>query len=132
MDVAQLQEEANKDLGHLLVTRSSLDVRWRRQVSDFGMALHQIELETTEAIKEAKALCACTIQDVETCWMVLISEAKVWHATCLKENEDDCSLALAEAENCCSTTIREAESSGTSKVHSIPHQIHPASGGRGH
>ena len=77
MDVAQLQEEANKDLGCLLVTRSHLDARQRKQVSDFGMAFHQIELVTTEAIKEVKALCAYTIWDVETCWMALISEAKI-------------------------------------------------------
>ena len=51
MDVAQLQEEANKALDCLLVTRSSLDARWRKQVSNFGMALHQIELETSKAIE---------------------------------------------------------------------------------
>ena len=119
VDVAQLQEETNKALGHLLVTRSSLDAWWRRQVSNFGMALHQIESETTEAIKEVKALCAPTIWDVETCQTVLISEVKVQHATCLKEIEDDFTLALAEAENHCSTAIREAESSATSKACSI-------------
>ena len=75
MNVAQLQEEANKALDHLLATRSSLDARQRGQ--DFGMDLHQIELETTEAIKEAKALCACTIQDVETHWMSLSSTPPV-------------------------------------------------------
>ena len=118
MDVAQLQEEANKALGHLLVTRSSLDARQKRQVSDFGMALHQIELETTKAVKEAKALCTCTIWDVETHQMVLISKAKVQHTDCLKEIEDNCSLTLAEAENCCSTTIRGAEFSSASKASS--------------
>ena len=106
VDVAQLQEEANKALDHLLATRSSLDARWRQQVSDFGMVLHLIESETTEAVKAVKALCACTIWDVETCLTALISEAKVWHATCCKEIEDDCSLAVAEAENHYSTTIQ--------------------------
>ena len=77
MDVAQLQEETNKALGCLLATRSSPNTRQKKQVSDFGMALHQIELETTKAIKEAKALCACTIQDVDTHQMALISKAKV-------------------------------------------------------
>ena len=119
MDVAQLQEEANKALDCLLVTRSSLDVWQRKQVSNFGMGLHQNELETTEAIKEAKALSACTIWDAETPWTALISEAKVQHATCIKEIEDDCTHALVEAENHCSTAIREAESSSTSKAHSI-------------
>ena len=118
IDVAQLQKEANKALGCLLATRSSLDARWRKQVSDFGMALHQIESKITKATKEAKALCACTIQDVEACQMALVSKAKAWHTAFLKEIEDDCSLALAEVENCCSATIREAESSSTSKAHS--------------
>ena len=52
LDVTQLQEEANKALGYLLATRSSINTHWRKQVSDFGMALHQNESETTEAIKE--------------------------------------------------------------------------------
>ena len=117
-NVAQLQEEANKALDCLLATRSSLDARWRRQVSHFGMALHQIESETTEAIKEARPLCAHTIWDVETHWMALISEAKVWHTTCLKGIGDKCSLALAEVENHCPTTIRKAESNNTSRTHS--------------
>ena len=69
LDVTQLQEEANKALGHLLVTRSSINANWRKWVSDFGMALCQNESEIT---KEAKALCACTIRDAETHWAVLI------------------------------------------------------------
>ena len=119
MDVAQLQEEANKALGHLLVTRSSLDMQQRKQVSNFGLAIHQNELETTEAIKEAKTLCAHTIQDAETHQTMLISKAKVWQTTCIKEIEDSCTHASSEAENCCSTAIREAESSSTSKAQSI-------------
>ena len=39
LDVTQLQEEANKALGHLLATRSSINTHQRKQVSDFGMAL---------------------------------------------------------------------------------------------
>ena len=64
-DVNQLQEEVGKALGCLLVTRSSLNACHRRQVSDFEMALCQNESETTEAIKEAKTLCACTIREAE-------------------------------------------------------------------
>ena len=119
LDVTKLQEEANKALGLLLVTRSSIDAWWRKQVSDFGMALCQNELETTEAIKEVKALCAHTMQDVETHWTALISEAKVWHASCIKEIEDDCTHISAEAENCCSSAIHDAESQGASNAHSI-------------
>ena len=83
------------------------------------MALHQNESETTKAIKEAKGLCACTTGDVETCWTVLISEAKVQHAAHIKEIEDDCAHASAEAENCCLSAIWYAESQGTSNACSI-------------
>ena len=106
VDVAQLQEEANKVLGHLLVTRSSINAHQRKQVSNWG---HQ----------GSKGLCTCTIQDVETYWTGLISEAKVWHIAHIKEIEDNCARTLAEVENCCSTAIREAESSGTFKAHWI-------------
>ena len=67
LDVTQLQEEANKALGHLLATRSSISAHQRKQVSDFGMALYQNESEITEAIKEVKALCAHTFRDAEAC-----------------------------------------------------------------
>ena len=117
--VTQLQEEANKALGHLLVTRSSINTHQRKQVSDFGMTLHQNESEITEAIKEAKALCACTIRDVEACQAVVISEDKVWHTACIKEAEANCAHTLAEAENHCSTAIREPESQAASKAHLI-------------
>ena len=65
-DVIQLQKEANRALGCLLVTISFLDDHWRKQVSYFEMALHQNESETTEAIKEAKILCDSTIREAKT------------------------------------------------------------------
>ena len=70
------------------------------------MALHQIESEITKAIKAVKDA-------------VLISKAKVQHATCIKEAEADCASTLAEAENHHSTALREAESWGASQAHSI-------------
>ena len=97
LDVTQLQEEANKPLGHLLTTRSSIDACWRKQVSNFGMA---------KAIKEVKALCAHTIRDAEAHKAALISEAEVQHATCIKEAEANCAHTLTEAENCCLTALR--------------------------
>ena len=119
LDVTQLQEEANKALGHLLATRSSIDAHWRKQVSDFGVVLCQNESEIMEAIKEAKALCAHTIRDAEACWAGLISKAKVQHAACIKEAEANWAHTLAEAENHCPTAIMEAESQGTSQACSI-------------
>ena len=98
---------------------SSINVQQRKQVSDFGMALHQNESETTEAIKEAKALCAHTILDAETCQTVLTSKAEVLHTVCIKEIEDNCTHASAEAENCCLSAIWDTESLGASNACSI-------------
>ena len=38
LDITQLQEEANKALGHLLAIRSAINTHQRKEVSDFGMA----------------------------------------------------------------------------------------------
>ena len=51
--------------------------------------------------------------------VLLIYEAKVWHATCIKEAVADCACTLAKTENCCSKAIREAESQGASQAHLI-------------
>ena len=110
LDVTQLQEEANKALGCLLVMRSTIDADQRKEISDFGIALHQNESEVTETIKTVKALCAHSIREVEACHVVLICKTKIQHATCIKEAEADCASAVAEAENHCSTAIREVES----------------------
>ena len=59
-------------------------------------------VETLRLNREAPSVDVAQAQDVaqnwdeETHWTVLISEAKVRHTACLKEIEDDCSLALAE------------------------------------
>ena len=74
LDVTWLQEEANRALGCLLVTRSSINVHQWKQVLVFGIVLHQNELEIIEAIKEVKALCAQTIRDTEAHWAVLTSK----------------------------------------------------------
>ena len=118
-DVIQLQEEMGKTLGWLLATRSSLNACWRKQVSEFEMALHQNEAETIQAIKEARILHACTIREAEAHWVKLISKAEAWHTTCIKEAKANCASTIAEAENCCSVAIRKVESHGAKQAHSI-------------
>ena len=39
-DATHLWEEANKALGELLVTKSSLDAHWQKLVWELGKALH--------------------------------------------------------------------------------------------
>ena len=53
-----LQEEGNKALGELLATKLSINAHWQKLVWELGMSLHQNNSETTESIKEAKAICA--------------------------------------------------------------------------
>ena len=118
-DVIQLQEEAGRAFGCLLANRSALDTQWRKQVLDFLIVLHQNESEATKAIKEAQALCSCTIREAEACWVILIREAEAWHPTCIKEAEANCASNIAEVENCCSVAIREAESHSAKQACSI-------------
>ena len=76
-DAAHLLEEANKVLGDLLAIKSSIDAHWQKLVLEFSMALHQNDSETMESIKEAKAICTHSIQEVENCCSVAIREAEV-------------------------------------------------------
>ena len=97
-EVSLLQEEMNKAMGHLLMTRTSLDTHQQKQVSDFEMALCQNEAKVTKAIKEAKAHCGAAIREAEAC-----------HSTLIREEEDDCTTIAVEVETCCTTSIRKAE-----------------------
>ena len=54
LNAIQLQEEANKALECLLAMRSTTDAHQRKEVSDFGMTLHQNESEITKAIKQQR------------------------------------------------------------------------------
>ena len=67
LDVAHLQEEANKALGDLLATKSSIDAHQWKLVSNFSMTLWQNKSETLESIKEAKVQCDCSIKEAEAC-----------------------------------------------------------------
>ena len=119
LDVSQLQGEAKKALGQLLAMKSTINTHWRKEISDFGMALCQNVSEVTKPIKIEKALCVHTFREAEAHCTVLIGKAKICHIACIKEVETDCAIALAEAKNCCSTAIREVESQGASQAHLI-------------
>ena len=61
-------------MGHLLVTRSSLDTHQWTQVSDFKIDLCQNEAKAMEAIMEAKAHCEAIIREVQKPAVLLILE----------------------------------------------------------
>ena len=46
LEVTQLQEEANKSLGCLLATRSTIDAHRRKEISDFGWPFASISLRS--------------------------------------------------------------------------------------
>ena len=77
-DATHLWEEANKALGDQLMVKSSIDACPWKLVLEFSMALHENDSETTESIKEAKAICTHSIQEVENCCSVAIREAEAW------------------------------------------------------
>ena len=109
-EVILLQEEMNRTMGHLLMTRTSLDTHQQKQVSDFEMALHQNEAEATKAIKQAKAHCGATIREVEACHTTHIREAEANCASIIRETEANCASIITEAEARCTADIRKVES----------------------
>ena len=97
-DTGHLLEEANKALGELLATKSSIDAHQQKLVWELGMALHQNDSKTAEYIREAKAICTCSTR-----------EAKILCSTNFKEAKAICACSTQEAKTLCSMTIREAE-----------------------
>ena len=81
LDVAHLQEEANKVLGDLLATKSLTDAHQQKLVSNFSMTLLQNEPETLESIKEAKTHCPHSIKEAEAHCSLAIQEVESWGAT---------------------------------------------------
>ena len=75
-DTGHLQEEANKAVGELLVTKTSVDTHQQKLVWELGMALHQNDSKTTESIKEAKAICTHSTQEAKTLCSTTVKEAK--------------------------------------------------------
>ena len=130
LEATQLWEEVNKALECLLAMRSTINAHRKKEISDFGMALHLNESKVTKAVKTVKALCVCTGREVEALCvrtireadahcMALVSEAETHHVAFIKEGEANHASALAEAVDHCSIAIREAESWGASQDHSI-------------
>ena len=98
---------ANKVLGGQLATKSSINVCQQKLVRELGMALHQNDSETTESIKEAKAICAHSTQ-----------EAKTLCSTTIKEAKATCSHSIQKAKTLCSMAVRDTETWGASQTDS--------------
>ena len=79
-DMAELWENANKALEELLATKSSIDAHRWRAIWELGMELHWNESETTESIKEARAICSHVTLDARTLFFTNIKEAKTTQA----------------------------------------------------
>ena len=89
-NVILLQEEMNRAMGHVLMTRSSLGTHQQKEVLDFKMALCWNKAEATEAIKEAKAHCGASIREAESHCTTSIREAEADHASIIMEAEAHC------------------------------------------
>ena len=114
-DTSYLWEEANKALGELLATKSSIDAHQQKLVWEVDMSLCWNDSKTTESIKEAKAIFTCSTQ-----------EAKTLCSTTTKEAKATCTCSIQEAKTLCSKTIRKAEAQGASQADSL-HQTHTKS-----
>ena len=86
-DVAELWENANKALEELLATKASIDAcRWRA-IWELGMEFHQNKSETTESIKEARAICSHMTLDAKALCFATIKEGKTTQACTIWEAE---------------------------------------------
>ena len=80
-DSGHLWEEANKALGGLVATKSSIDVCQQKLVWELDMGLHQNDSKTTESIKEAKAICTHSTQEAETLCSMAVRDAEAQGAS---------------------------------------------------
>ena len=72
------------------------------------MSLHQNNSETTESIKEAKAIYAYSTQEAETLCSTTVKEAKA-----------TCACSIQEPKTLCSKTVKETEAQGASQAESL-------------
>ena len=108
-DADHLQKEANKALGELLATKSSIDAYQQKLVWRLSMDLCLNESDTTESIREAKAICDAVIQEAKAACAHSIQEADMCCSTAIKEAKATCAHATKEAKTLCSVAIRDAE-----------------------
>ena len=108
IDASHLWEKANKALQELLATKSSIKACRQKVVWELGMELHWNDSETTESIKEARAICACATLDAEALYSTTVKEAKA-----------TCAHTIWEAKALCSATIRDVEIWGATQVDSL-------------
>ena len=107
-DAGHLWEEANKALGGLLSTKSSINVLWQKLVWELSMGLCWNDSETTESIKEAKPICAHSTQ-----------EARILCSTTIKEAKATCTCSIQEGEILCSMAVRDVEAPVASQADSL-------------
>ena len=107
-DASHLQEKANKALGELLATKSSIDTHWQKVVWELGMELCQNDSEMIESIREAKVVWTHATQDAEALCSTTIKEAKA-----------TCTHTVWEVKALCSMTIRDTEIWGASQAGSL-------------
>ena len=91
-EVILLQGDMNRAMGHLLMTKVSMDTCCRKQVSDTKATFCKNEAEVTETIREAKAHCMAVIWEVEATCTTTMREAEtacVDHAHTLQQAHRD-------------------------------------------
>ena len=111
-DASYLLEEANKVLGELLATKSSIDAHGQKLVWELGMSLCQNDSKTMESFKEAKAICTHSTQEAEALCSTTIKEAKA-----------TCAYSIQEAGTHCSKAVKDTEAQRAAQADSL-HQTH--------
>ena len=121
-DTAELWEKANKALKELQATKASIDAHRWRAVWELGMELCLNESETTESIKEARAICSCVTLDAKALCFATVKGAKVSYTQTIKETKTTGVCTIQEAEATCSMAIRDAETWRASQAELLQRQ----------
>ena len=80
IDPVELWGNANKAPKELLTTKASIDYHRQRAIWELGMELCQNKSQTTESIKEAKAVCSWVALNAKTACSLAVKEAKTTRA----------------------------------------------------
>ena len=78
-------------------------------VWELGIELCQNDSETTQSIKEARAMCSHATLDGEALWSTTVQESKATHTHTIWEANTLCSASVKEAKATHTCTIQEAE-----------------------
>ena len=88
----------NDAMVHLLTFRASVDAHWQRLISESGIAHHQNETKTSEAINGVEACYSVALCDTEAVYTAAMRDVEATHLASTREVEVSHATVVREAE----------------------------------